>query len=490
MACGLRTQIFRSRTANGNEYQVNMNSSSKMNAELTNWSKSSRSKCFVYKVSDMEGIAGVLAIARKEHLPVIPHGAGHSYTDAALNTNGMVIDTTAMRQIISWDPSSGVMEVEPGVTLREMVRIASKDGWWPFVSPSTAEITIGGCVAMNVNDRNSWQNGSFGAHVLSLDVLLVTGELCTIVQERDAQLFRAFVGSLGLLGIIISIRLQLKRIHSSLVAVRTRSFASLADAISMFTEEQERSELIEAWLDGFASGAQLGRGKITCANLMNSGEATDFKSPRVGISSRVETQLVGAAASLLQPVLEPAVQLGNRAHYWLGKWSHETNRREALFPFTYWPSSAIAGYHRLFPQGVETFQAFVPRQNAVQIFTQVLRYSQQQDCMPVWSVMKQHQRDPFLLSYQVDGFSLELNYQRSSQPADKWEGVLQRMIAIVIEAGGRFYLAKDHFMTHTQYRQSMGDEAVETFLRLKQRYDPETLLQSDLFRRVFLSASL
>ena len=60
------------------------------------------------------------------------------------------------------------------------------------------------------------------------------------------------------------------------------------------------------------------------------------------------------------------------------------------------------------------------------------------------------------------------------------------MIAIVVDSGGRFYLAKDHFLTHDQYRQSVGNEAVDTFLQLKQRYDPEMLLKSDLFRRVFL----
>ncbi|HEU5369749.1 MAG TPA: hypothetical protein VFU69_14850, partial [Ktedonobacterales bacterium] len=101
---------------------------------------------------------------------------------------------------------------------------------------------------------------------------------------------------------------------------------------------------------------------------------------------------------------------------------------------------------------------------------------------------KQHRRDSFLLSYQVDGFSLELNYQRTRQTAQVLERTLRQMIALVIEAGGRFYLAKDHFLTPAQYRQSVGDAAVDTFLRLKQRYDPEMLLQSDLFRRVFQPA--
>ena len=138
-----------------------------MRTELTSWSKSSRSSCFVCKVNDIEGIGKALAIARAQHLSVIPHGAGHSYTDAALNTNGMIIDTTPMHKILSWDPTQGIMKVEPGVTLRELVQIASKDGWWPFVSPSSPEVTIGGCVAMNVNDRNAWKFGPFGEYVIS-----------------------------------------------------------------------------------------------------------------------------------------------------------------------------------------------------------------------------------------------------------------------------------------------------------------------------------
>ena len=108
--------------------------------------------------------------------------------------------------------------------------------------------------------------------------------------------------------------------------------------------------------------------------------------------------------------------------------------------------------------------------------------------MPLWCIIKQHRRDPFLLSYQVDGFSLELNYQRTSQAAQPLEQTLRQMITMVIVAGGRFYLAKDHFQTPTQYRQSVGAGVVDRFLSLKQQYDPETLVQSDLYRRVFQSA--
>lgn len=75
-----------------------------MYVELISWSKSSHSPCFIYKAGDVEGIANALAIARAQHLSVVPRGAGHSYTDAALNTNGLIVDTTLMRKILAWDP--------------------------------------------------------------------------------------------------------------------------------------------------------------------------------------------------------------------------------------------------------------------------------------------------------------------------------------------------------------------------------------------------
>ncbi len=421
---------------------------------------------------------------------MIPHGAGHSYTDAALNTGGIVIDITGMRRILAWDPARGIMRVEPGVTLRDLVQTASPDGWWPVVSPSSPDVTLGGCAAMNVNGRNAWKCGPFGANILALEVVLASGEACTLERERDAYLWRAFVGSLGLLGIITAITLQLQRVTSESVTIRRRASNSLDDILALFAEEEPNSDYMEAWLDGFARGPQLGRGTITCATLSSASDVRPSCGPRPGWLRRLEIPFVGFAASLGRPALAPGVQIANRVNHWRTRWTSKTARQQrALFPYTYWPAAAAAGYQALFPEGLETFQAFVPRQQAQKVFEQVLRYSQQHECFPIWCILKQHRRDPFLLSYQVDGFSLELNYQRTRQRAPTLELVLQHMLATVIEAGGKFYLAKDRWLTRAQFRQSVGEAAFDTFLQLKQRFDPDRLLQSDLFRRVFQPAA-
>jgi decaprenylphospho-beta-D-ribofuranose 2-oxidase len=457
-------------------------------AELTNWTRSTHSPCFLYQASNVTEIIRAQEAARKQHLSAISHGAGHSYTDAALNTNGVVIDLRPMHRILTWDAARGIMRVEAGATLRDVVQMAWKDGWWPFTAPSTSEVTLGGCTAMNVNGRNAWKWGPFGAHVISLDALLPSGEVCTFSPNRDPALFHAIVGSMGLLGIITTITIQLQRITSGYVRIRKRPAASLAQMIDLFAEEEQSSDFMEAWFDGFATDREFGRGILTCAALIHRLDEAMAPIPMPGISEHLETSLVRLAAGLGRPALLWGGRLANRVIYTWEGWSSKHIEERALFPYTFWSPAAFAGYQTLLPQGVETFQAFVPVEQARKIFERVLHYSQAQGCIPVWCIIKRHRNDPFLLSYQVDGFSLELNFPRTNPTAQKLKQVLETMIAMVIEVGGRFYLAKDHFLTQAQYRQSVGERSFDDFLELKQCYDPGMLLQSDLFRRIFQPA--
>jgi decaprenylphospho-beta-D-ribofuranose 2-oxidase len=452
---------------------------------VANWSMTERSPCYVFKARNVAEIMQSLATARKWGLSVIAHGAGHSYTDAALNTNGAIIDVTDMRRILSWDHEQGIMRVEPGVTLRDIVRIALADRWWPAVTPSTADATIGGCVAMNVNGKNAWKYGSFGEHVLSLTVLLASGQMLTLSPTSDPELFQAFVGSAGLLGIITSVTLQLQRIPSGRVDIDVRPAASFGEIVTIFQEEQS-ADYLEAWVDGFAGGRSLGRGIVTCTKYSDVGSSDNLQPHLSILPDRFKEGLASYAGKIGRPAVRSGVHTANNMMYWWSKWrSRKVMRQRSLFQSTYYPPTVLMGYRALFPRGTETFQAFVPASQAEELFKEIMRRSQENHFMPLWCIIKQHRRDPFLLSYQVDGFSLEVNYQIVSRTAPKLRKMLQELMDLVIVAGGRFYLAKDSLLTSTLYRQSVGDATVEVFLQLKQLYDPEMLFQSNLFRRVF-----
>ena len=461
---------------------------------IMNWSMTERSPCYVLKARDIDGIKHALSSARTRGLSVIPHGAGHSYTDAALNTNGVVIDVTGMRRILSWDPEKGIIQVEPGVTLRDIVRVVLTDRWWPPVTPSTADATIGGCVAMNVNGKNAWKCGSFGEHLLSITVLLSTGQMLTLSPESNPRFFQAFVGSSGLLGIITSITLQLQRIASSSVDVTLRPAASLSEILTIFQEEQS-ADFLEAWVDGFAEGRDLGRGIVTSTKYSDSHEtpfhiinqeSTHSRTYRITNPFKLENTL--STGTIVRPAVKNIVRIANSVMYRLSTWwwwNRKIILQRSLFHSTYYRPAVYSFYRTLLTQGTETFQAFVPRFQAKTLFKEIIRRSQEKEFMPLWCIIKQHREDPFLLSYQVDGFSLEVNYYIVPQTVQKLYMMLRELMDIVVEAGGRFYLAKDSLLTNSLYRRSVGDAAVEEFLFLKKRYDPEMLFQSNLFRRLF-----
>ncbi|WP_220209619.1 FAD-binding oxidoreductase [Reticulibacter mediterranei] len=441
--------------------------------------------CYACKVRDVAEIMEVLTIARMYGLSVIAHGAGHSYTDAALNTDGVIIDVTNMRRILSWNPEQGIMQVEPGVTLRDLVRVAMPDGWWPPVTPSTADVTIGGCVAMNVHGKNAWKNGSFGEHLLSLTVLLANGQMLTLSPISHPELFHAFVGSAGLLGIIISVTLQLQRIPSEHVNVRVQPAASLSEILRILHEEQ-CADYLEAWVDAFASGRSLGRGIVTSTAFCDERNDTGLRLPTPHIPEHFQEGLTRYIGTTCRPFLKSGARIANQGMYWWSKWrGSEHIGHQSLFRSLFYPPAIFTGYRALLPQGTETFQVFVPFSQAEPLFHEILHRSQDHHFIPLWCVIKQHSQDPFLLSYQVDGFSLEVNYQVVPQTVQQLRTMLLKLMDLVIAVGGRFYLAKDSLLTDILYRRSVGDTAVETFLHLKQMYDPEMLFQSDLFRRVF-----
>jgi decaprenylphospho-beta-D-ribofuranose 2-oxidase len=451
-------------------------------ADLTNWSMTERSSCSVFRPRDSAEILEALSVARSRGLSAIPHGAGHSYTDAAFNTHGAVVDVTGMRRILAWDPERGIMQVEPGVTLRDVIRVALPDGWWPPVTPSTTEATIGGCVAMNVTGRNAWKCGSFGEHVLSLGVLLTSGQVLVLSPRDTPELFHAFVGSAGLLGIITSVTLRLQRVSAGSVDVAIRSAASLREILAIFEAEQS-ADLLEGLVDGFD---HAGRGIVTRTKYSDADDRASLQFPVSRIPDRLTTRLARYAGTICRPAVTSGTRMANSAMYaWSARSDRGKTRRRPIFQSSFFPRAAFAGYKAILPHGIESLQAFVPRPHAEALFKEILRRSQERGFPPLWCVIKQHRPDPFLLSYQVDGFSLEAYYQVVPGTVEALQEMLRELMDLVIVAGGRFYLAKDGLLTHALYRRSIGNAAVEAFLRLKRRYDPDMLLQSNLFRRVF-----
>lgn len=125
--------------------------------QLENFGHSLRAPSYRFKPTRAGEICEIFRLAEKEGLTVTTRGAGRSYNDAALNGGGIMLDLSAMNQILEWDPAIGRVRCEPGVTLEQLWQRVEPDGWWPPVVSGTMRTTLGGCLAANIHGKNNFK---------------------------------------------------------------------------------------------------------------------------------------------------------------------------------------------------------------------------------------------------------------------------------------------------------------------------------------------
>src|SRR5579863_8106968 len=173
--------------------------------ELEGYGMRSRARCDVVYPISAEQMAAAFAMARRTGRSVGLRGSGCSYGDAALNSDQLVLDCSRMNRILAWDPSTGELTVEPGVTIEQVWRATLAEGWWPPVVPGTMAVSIGGAAAANIHGKNQWRDGSFGEHIVRFELLLPSGERVTCSREQHHDLYDAAIGGWGLLGAFTSL---------------------------------------------------------------------------------------------------------------------------------------------------------------------------------------------------------------------------------------------------------------------------------------------
>ena len=146
------------------------------------WGMSTAVVSYVYRPTTIEGILEVFEIARRNGRTVGLRGAGRSYGDASLASENVCLDLTRMNRILEWDPHSGVITVEPGVTLRQLWQYVLEDGWWPPVVSGTMTVTMGGALGMNYHGKNNYKVGPIGDHTLSFRPTMLPGGAGEAVQ--------------------------------------------------------------------------------------------------------------------------------------------------------------------------------------------------------------------------------------------------------------------------------------------------------------------
>lgn len=435
-------------------------------------------------------LAELLRRARAEGLSVAFRGSGRSYGDAALSTRGLVIDGSRMNRLLSWDPINGVVDAEGGLTIEGLWRRTLADGWWPAVVPGTMFPTLAGCVSMNIHGKNNFRVGPFGEHVLDLDVLTPDGRTIRCSRTENLDVFLAAIGGLGMLGAITRVRLRLRRVDSGVLRVVPIRAANLDAMFDVFEERAWHVDYLVGWIDCLASGSALGRGQIHEASYVGRDE-----DPDQGATLAVERQLLprrilGLPKDKLWRLMRPALndvgmRLVNGMKMLAARWNDRRPYLQTHVGFAFL-LDYVPDWRRAYePGGLIQYQVFAPAGAARELFREVLARCQHERLPSYLGVLKRHRADEFVLSHGLDGYSLALDFRVTAANHQALTRLLGELTKRVLASRGTFYFAKDSVLTRDDVERAYSRERLDRFLRIKERLDPEHVLESDLFRRVF-----
>ncbi len=457
------------------------------------WGLNSASMAHVYRPSTVGRLREVFELARRTGRQIAFRGGGRSYGDAFQNSEQIVLDLSRMNRVLDWDPDEGVISLEPGVTIEQLWQYMLEDGWWPAVVPGTMFTTMGGCVGMNIHGKNAWKVGPFGDHVLDFDFLLPSGEIVRVDRKSDPDLFRGAIGGFGMLGCFTRVRLAAKRVHSGLLRVFPQRVRNFDEMIDSFEENAGRMDYMVGWADCFAARARsLGRGEMHFAQYLEPGEDPfPAQTLRVENQKLPDTIMAFLPKSIVWRLAAPFVNnLGMRLVNTLKY--HAQLRPGAGKPylqshaaFAFLLDYVPNWHHAYKPGGLIQYQSFVPKEYAADVFAEQVRLSHRFGIVPYLAVTKKHVPDDFLITHAVDGYSMALDYPVTVANRKRLWGLCHEMDEMILAAGGRFYLAKDATMRPGTPRRYLPERNLERFTALKQRCDPEGMLSSNLYRRVF-----
>jgi FAD/FMN-containing dehydrogenase len=458
---------------------------------VTAWGGATAAMSYVYRPSTVDGVAAVFDLARRHGVTVGLRGAGQSYGDASLNAEHVTLDCSRLTRILDWNPTDGVIRVEPGVTIRQLWQYAIGDGWWPYVVPGTMAVSIGGAAAMNIHGKNNWKVGSIGDHIREFELLLPSGEVRRCSRTSHPDLFHAAIGGFGMLGCMTSVTLELKRIHSGLLEVEPVTAANFEDMTAVFEARMADADYLVGWVDCFAGGAARGRGLVHAARYLDPGDDPEpCRTLRVDAQELPDTILGLLPKSAVWRFMRPAtndlgVRAVNAVKYRLGRREHGHRFRQSHGAFAFL-LDYVPGWKRAYgPGGLIQYQSFIPAAHATAVYRELLDRAGRAGLVPYLGVFKRHRPDPFWMTHAVDGYSLALDFRVTPANRARLWALASELDGVVTTAGGRFYFAKDSTLGPASVAGLLDEERVQRFWTLKRACDPDGLFMTDLARRVF-----
>ncbi len=380
------------------------------------------------------------AVIEGLHNGILPVGLGRSYGDVGLLKDGNLLVTTGMNRIIDFDPETGLLTAEGGMSLAQILDFAVPRGFFLPVSPGTKYVTLGGAIANDIHGKNHHIAGTFGCHVTQFELVRSDGTRLTCSPNVNADFYSATIGGMGLTGLITWATLRLKPIVSRKIDYEGIQFHGIDEFLTL-TEQSKNIEYTVSWVDCTATGRNF------CRGIFMQGDH----------SQRKDKLKPSPKPKLLLPFDAPGFALNHlsvsafNTLFFHKQFSKRVVALQDYEPFFY-PLDKVLHWNRMYgKRGLLQFQYVIPWEHAREGTIAILQEVAKSGLASFLAVLKVFGDipSPGMMSFPKPGITLALDFP--IKPGKSFP-LVERLAEMTLEFGGRLYPAKDAAMTAAQFQ--------------------------------------
>jgi FAD/FMN-containing dehydrogenase len=431
----------------------------------------------------LDEVRAQLRAARKEERNVCISGSRHAMGGQQFAADAVMLDIRKLNRVLSFDRERGLLEVESGVQWPQVLEYLheSQRGEpraWAFAQKQTGadRLTIGGCLSANIHGRGLTM-APFIQDVESFKLLDARGNLRTCSRSENAELFSLAIGGYGLFGFIYSATLRLVPRRKLERVVEVRSIDGLGEAFA------------GRIADGFLYGDFQYAIDEASKDFMREGVFSCYRPVPD------ETPMLGLQR-----------ELGNREWVDLLYLAH-TKKSEAFKRYAsyyvstngqlYWSdehqmSTYPDDYHRVLERRMQSenraseaiTEIYCERDALGRFMAEAREFLRRSNTSVIYGTIRliEHDNESFLAwakkPYACVIFNVHIEHTIGG--VIRGGDVLRRLIDIGLRHGGSYYPTYNRYALRRQVDACFPQ--LPEFLKLKTKYDPDELFQSEWYR--------
>jgi decaprenylphospho-beta-D-ribofuranose 2-oxidase len=440
-----------------------------MTKRVSGWGRSIHSFTHLLIARPLENL-----IEKRSERGVIARGLGRSYGDSAGNTGGITLELCHFDGI-QIDTGSGIATLGSGITIQKLEEECLSLGYFPFVVPGTAKVTIGGAIASDIHGKSHHRVGSFSNHLIEMKILTSDGLERTLYPSGEtSDLFWATVGGMGLTGIILEAKIRLHKVETSFVKVVEIRTENLDQLLTTLLDFNKRFLYTVAWVD--LSGKFAGRGLVSGANHACVSDVSNRKLLKRTLP-KLKNEFKIAFPFGFSIINNWTIKLFNSV--WFNK--PHGKKIQQIQKFMH-PLDRIDNWNEVYgTNGFIQYQFVIPYEKS-NLLEMVITKLRDAKCGSFLTVLKSFgENSNGFISFPIKGWTLAVDLPNSGQKLSK---VLREIDEIVVSAGGRVYLTKDSRLNSGLLPDMYPN--LEKWKSIKKEFDPLNHWQSDQGRRLNL----